>query len=482
MVDFLSELPPELVLHIINHLKVPDVLKCLRVCKRWHHKLCLGEMAKFWRRACEYSGLPVEYIKKQLINSKKDPNELYRNIIHHKSIVASQKPEVGPITGTYPFDATHKCEYAGNGYFIRIIESKSEDDEIAFGEFCSEKRSIVMLDSHRARGKCGEVIWTHHMAGNVMFQTGKGRWFRYNIADQRLIELTFGKHDKGRHYTIGYCQHCLFLVFVSTENSMHSYHWILYFLNFSDGRDDKPLELRHKTPIPPGTTQYIPSPAKGHLLPLKPGDCSQGHQLIAQGGNGACVYNVTHSNEEGIQISPKPVGKLDPFFDINIAVMVVNTTSEMTLSADEKIIGLITCIVYPFKSGLCLHLFDTRTFERISSVKLDWKKGFDDGYVLAVNRLYAALAVSHDDGCIKLMHAHTGECLLNITGLQHGPPPIVPMSRLVLIHYQGTYDEESMLNMFGPLGLVIVYRQGIKNLQGVWFAPQRALVPPSLNK
>ncbi len=468
--NFLSDLLPEIVLHITGYLEVPDVFRCIRVCKAWHDMLCFGEMTMFWRRACVYAGLPASYVKERLSGSSKFPSELFQDIRQHKAIVAAQKPEIHPIGGTHPFDSTQKCEYAGDGFFVKTIDySTLKNEETVIGEFCSDQRSIVKRDG--LQSDCGEVLWARHIAGNIIYQTAKGKWYRYNVADRQFIELTFGTQDKGQHYTIGYCRHCLFLVFTSIENAMHSYSWILYFLNFSDGRDNKPLELRRKTPIPSGTTQYIPRPTRGHLLPMKCGDCSQGHRLIVQGGSGACVYNVTHSNEDGIQISPQPVGKLNPFFDIHIAVMVVNTTSEMTLSADEKVLGLITCIVYPFQSGLCLHLFDTKTYERLSSVKLDWKEGFNEGCVLAVNRLYAVLAVSHSDGCIKLMHTRTGELLLEVNNLKHGLPPIVPMSRLILIHYQGTYGEEDMIDVTNPLNLVIVYRQGIKSLQGVWFSP-----------
>lgn len=467
MFNFLSDLPPEIVLHVTSYLKVPDVLQCMCVCKAWHDMLCLAEMAAFWRRACVGAGLTPQYVKERL--NGEFPTELFYDIRHHKSIVAAQRPENHPLCGISPHYETPKCQYAGDGYFVQTINAMEENEEMLIGEFSSKDRCILRIDSQKCN--CREVMWARHIAGDIIYHTARSRWFRYNIASRQFIELTVGNPDKRRLHTIGYCRHCPFIVICWTEESMHSYSWVLYFVNFSNGRDKNPFVLHHKTPIPSGTTQYIPQPARGHLLPLVPGDCSQGHQLIVQGGSGACVYNVTHSDKDGIQVSPEPVGKLNPFFDIDIAVMVVNTISEMTLSDDEEVLGLITCIVYPFQSGLCLHIFHTRTFERLSSVKLDWKEGYSDGYVLAVNRLYALLAVDHSDGCVKLMHTRTGQCLLEIDGLDYGVPADVPMSRLVLMEYQGVYNEETMIDISNPLDLVIIYRQGIKNLRGIWLSP-----------
>lgn len=472
MSNFLCELPPEVVLKITGYMEVPDVLRCLRVCRGWTEMLCVGEMTPFWRRACVHAGLPQYYVKERMRFSK-FPNELFHEIRRHKMTVATQKPTIHSIRGIHPFESTQKCEYAGGGFFVKTIDYCSlEYEETIIGEFSPDKRTIVKRDAFKS--DCGQVMWAHYLGGNVVYQTYGARWFRYNVESRQLTELTPGKRERGLNYSIGLCRHCVFLMLVSTENSMHGYSWILHFLNFSNGRDRCPLELKHKTPIPHGITQFIPRPVTGHLLPLN-GDCSQGHLLIVQGGTGACVFKVTHSDDEGIQVSPKPIGKLNPFFDVDIAVMVVNTTSEMILSHDEEVLGIITCVVYPFQSGLCLHVFDTRTYERISSVKVDWKEGFNDGCVLSISRLYATLAVGHSKGIVKLVHARTGQVLLEVCGLSRGLPPIVPMSRLLLIHYQGTYGEDCMVDVQAPLNLVVLYRKGVRDIAGVWFSPYPAI-------
>ena len=470
--NFLSELPPEVVLKITDYLEVPDVLRCMRVCKAWQEILSVGEMTPFWRRACVHIGLPQYYVKEHM-TSPKFPSELFHEIRLHRDKVAALSPEIHSIGGIHPFESTQKCEYAGGGFFVKTIDYCSlEYEETVIGEFSPDKRTIVKRDSYKSN--CGQVMWARLLAGNILYQTYGPKWFRYEIESQRFIQLTPGKMERGINNTIGHCRHCLFMMLASTENSMYGYSWLFHFLNFSNGRDNDPLEAKHKAPIPHGITQFIPRPVRAHLLPEN-GSCANRHLLIIQGGTGACVFRITHNEEEGIKVSPKPIGTLNPFFDIDIAVMVVNTTSGMTLSLDEEVIGIITCVVYPFQSGLCLHVFDTQSFERISSVKVDWKEGFNDGEVLACSRLYAALAVGHSKGIVKLVHARTGQVLRNVVGLSRGLPPIVPMSRLLLVHYEGMFGEECLVDIHSPFTLVVLYRKGVNNMEGVWFAPYPVL-------
>lgn len=151
--------------------------------------------------------------------------------------------------------------------------------------------------------------------------------------------------------------------------------------------------------------------------------CSS-HRLLIQGGSGACVFKLEHDGPEGIRLSPKPIGSLNPFYDSEAAVMVVNTTSEITLSRDEKLMGIVTSVVYPFQSGLCLHIFNVNTYERIISHKVDWKDDFNDAEVLAVTRLYTVLGIGHSKGAVKIIQSRTGKVLLEKYGLSRGLPPL----------------------------------------------------------
>lgn len=469
--DLLSELPPEVVLKITTFLKVQDVLKCLSVCKQWFKVLSLGEMTPFWRRACLHAGLPDYYIKQRMTYCI-FPSELFHEIRLHKETVASLHPEISSLSGIHPLESTMKCEYAGNGFFVKTVDYTSlAYEETVIGRLCPDKKSITKLDSFI--GKSGQVIWARCFAGNVLYETNGSNWYRYHIKTRQFFELSSGRLQRGVWSTIGHCRHCLILVLAGTENTMHGYSWLFHFFVYNNGRDQNPVEQKCKLPIPPGITQFIPRPVKAHLL-QENGSCSS-HRLIIQGGTGACVFRVTH-DDEGIKISPKPIGTLNPFYDTEAAVMVVNTTSVMTLSHDEQVIGILTNVVYPFTSGLCLHIFETDTYKRVLSVKVDWKDGFNDAEVLALSRFYTVLGVGHSKGIVKIVDSHTGRVLLSRAGLSRGLPPVVPMMRLLSVHFQGTYGDECLVDIRQRFfSLMVLFRKGVGNIEAVCFAPFQSI-------
>ena len=462
--DILSNLPPELVLKITSYLRPRDVLRCMSVCRNWNGVLSVREMAPFWRRACVYAGLPESYAHEQIKRSKY-PSELFHETRLHREVFKSLTPELNVITGQHPFESSTKCEYAGQGLFVKTVDFSSLSyEETVIGELSSDCKSIKKIDS--MSGEYGQVSWAAIVADNLVWQTQNSHWFRYNIQNHTFHKMLFSKLQMGMGDTIGYCRHCLFIIAAGTENTMHGYSWIFRFFKV-EGDDERPKEHKAKVPIPPGITQFIPRPVKAHLI-ADDEDCSS-HRLIIQGGTGACVFKVTHKN--GIELSPKPIGTLNPFYDSDAAVMVVNTTSEMTLSQDERLIGMVTSVVYPFNSGLCLHIFDVKTYRRVISVRVDWKDGFNDAEVLCLSRLYTVLGVGHSKGIVKVVQSRTGKILLSHSGLSRGLPPVIPMARLLFVHYQGVFGDECLNDVRSPFTLLVLYRKGVGNIEGVYFHP-----------
>ena len=51
-VDFLSELPCEVLEHVLSFVEVVDTLKCLGVCKRWNSVLNSSRLERFWKNVC----------------------------------------------------------------------------------------------------------------------------------------------------------------------------------------------------------------------------------------------------------------------------------------------------------------------------------------------------------------------------------------------------------------------------------------------
>lgn len=463
--DLVSNLPLEIFLKITEYLPVRDGLICTRVCRYWNALFSLAEMAPFWRRACKYAGLPDYYLKGNTAN----PMKLFHDMRVRRDSLWTLAPECKAVVGDHPLESTTKCEYAGRGLFVKSIDFSSLDKkETIIGELSPENQNIVKRDS--MVGKYGQVSWTAVIGDNVVWHTQDNHWFRYDINKRTFHKLFTVSLSRSMGDTIGHCRHCFLVVLAGTENTMHGYSWLFYFIKLNDlEKGGDPIKQQAKVPIPPGITQFIPRPVKAHLIP-DDDDCSS-HRLIIQGGTGGCVFQVTHNGTDGIKLSPKPIGTLNPFFDSDAAVMVVNTTSDMTLSHDEKVIGMVTSVVYPFASGLCLHIFDVDTYERIVSVQVDWKENFNDAEVLCLSRLYTVLGVGHSKGVIKVVNSRNGKILLTQNGLSHGLPPVIPMARLLFVHYIGTYSDDCLVDVKAPFSLVIFYRKGVGNVEALYFHP-----------
>ena len=464
--DFLSHLPPEVVLKITEYLGVRDVLRSMVVCRSWKKMLTYGELTRFWRRACRHAGLPDYYIRQQMPRCEL-PNELLLDMKRHKSHIQSITPEIKTLTGNHPFESSTKCEYAGNGYFVKTVDYVSlEYQETVIGELDTVQRNIVKTDA--LVGTYGEVQWATMCAGNVVWGTNAGYWFRYHLESGSFRRLFSGtKVVRTMGDSIGHCRHCMFFIVAGAENMMHGYNWHFHFMKMEEGKE-KTLEHKCKVTIPPKITQFIPRPVKAHIL--SDNQC-QSHRLVIQGGTGACVFKIEHNGPEIVTLSNKPVGILDPFYDSEAAVMVVNTTSDIFLSSDEQRSSIVTSVVYPYASGLCLHIFDMTTYQRIISVKVDWEENFNDAEVLAVTGLYTVLGIGHSKGAVKVVHSRTGKVLLEHYGLSRGLPPVIPMSRLMLCHFQGVYGDECLVDVRSPLTLVVLYRKGIGNIEAVFFDP-----------
>ena len=489
MVDFFSELPAELIQCILDFMPVSDGLRCTWVSKRWYEVLRQPAMGGFWRRAAQYAGLPEAYIRENFLSCS-SPSELFDKARLYTDHIRTIRPQIKLMRGIHPFESTSKCEYAGNGYFVKSVDYQTlESNETAIGELCPHSRTIHKVDS--MVGKYGEVEYASVCNNNVIWQTSEGHWFRYDLGMcrfHRFFPKVF-KNEMGDN--VGHCLNCFLLLIANVENVMHGYNWVLNFFKVEEKEEEeevvekeveevekeveevekepKVLMAVHKPHIPPGITQFIPRPVKVNIIST---DGCKTHRLIIQGGTGACVFDVTHDFEEGsLKISPKPIATLNPFSDSNIAVMVVTTTSRMTLSADQRLLGLVTSIVYPYTSGLRLHLFDVQTLERVSSVRVRWEDGFNDSNIMALSGLYAVIAVGHSNGAVRVIHCKTGRVIAMHRPLTRGLPPVIPMAKLMSVHMQGGYGKECLVDVNGSFNVAVLYRKGVNNIEAVFFDP-----------
>ena len=467
-IDPFTVLPVDMIQQVSNYMSVRQVLRWRRVCKRWKEAVHNPAMSAFWRRASMRAGLP-EYCVQKLLPQCSAVDELFRQARSFTDHVARIRPETKRLNGIHPFESTRKCVYAGEGYFVKTVDRQSlEKEETAIGEMCPYSRTIQRVAS--VTGQYGDVVKATVMANHIVWHTSEGYWFRYHLVEETASRL-FDTLIKSENLdSVGYCRHCLFVVIICSESPTHNYNWKMRFFKVEG---DKVIESVHTAPIPSKVAQYIPRPVEALIIST---DGCKTHRFIAQGGTGACVFDLTHDfQEKKIEMSSKPVTILDPFYDCQIPVMVVSSTSSLVLSPDERFAALLTSIIYPYASGLCLHFFDMKTYKRTLSVRLNWEDTFNDCGLIAISELYAVVGIGHGHGHVKIVHCRSGNVVSSIGPIAKGLPPVPPMSRNTYVSMLGAYGEEHLVDIRGKLNMVVLYRRGEGNVEAVYYDP----FPPS---
>ena len=469
--DPLTQLPPDIVQYLTNFLSVRVVLSLRRVCKAWKEILVTPALSGFWRRASVYAGVPPRYVRR--FQAQFDTVDgVFHQARLHTDHIARIHPEAAPLNGFYPFESTSRCLYAGDGYFVRTLDNQClEKEETVIGELCPQRRTIQKVSSIHT-GKDGEVNFAAVFADHIVWLTSEGYWFKFSLESHTHSPL-FGerviKREDGDG--VGFCRHCLFVIVANSENIMHVNHWKLRFFKVEG---DDYIEALHRPRIPHNITQYMPKPVKPHLVSI---DGCRSHRLVVQGGTGGCVFDVTHDSEEKkIEIS-KSLATLNPFYDLEIAVMVVTALSHFVLSPDERFVALLVSIVYPYNTGLCLYFFDLENFQRTLSVRIRWPEGFNDCQLLAVSELYAVLAVGHNDGMVKLVHCRSGDVISSFSPLwKKGLLPMTQNLKIWRVQMEGVHEQECLSEVTGKLNIVVLYHKPNGNLKGVFYDS----LPPSL--
>lgn len=467
-IDPFTVIPVDMIQHISNYMTVRQVLRWRRVCKRWKEAVDNPAMSAFWRRASVYAGLP-EYRVQELQPQFSAVDEVFRQARNFTDHIARIRPETKRLTGMFPFESTKTCQYAGKGYFVKTVDRQSlEMEETAIGEMCPYSHTIQKVAS--VTGKHGNVVHATAVADHIVWYTSEGYWFRFSFVDQVASRLFKRAVTKDNSDHVGYCRNCLFVVLLSSECARDDYIWKMRLFKVEG---DKVIESVHTAPIPYNVTQSVPRPVKALIISH---DGCKTHRIIAQGGTGACVFDLTHDFEEKkITVSDEPVTVLDPFYDCMMPVRVTGTTSSIALSPDESFACIMTSIVYPYPSGLCLHFFDMKTYKRTLSVRLNWEDTFTDCRIIAISELYIVIGVGHGQGHIKIIHCRSGNVVSSVGPLYKNVLPVYPMPKSRYVNMLGVYGEEHLLNIKGKLHMVVLCRKGEGHVDAIYYDP----FPPS---
>lgn len=206
-VDFISHLPPEVVLDIAKNIEVEDALNCLRVSHRWF--VVLSDLEPLWRWACHRFGLSERTIKKVLWRYE-SLKELLLAGKRHRSLLYATPPQAKSITIGCPYNVHRVCHYANEEDIVSVIYHDFRPCEILVEKLqYSSVRQIILIKLGVNRTAENRIVWCHLFSDFLYCATASGLWSIYCIKLSCLPLLEWkSDHLYDPDQRVGCCTTC----------------------------------------------------------------------------------------------------------------------------------------------------------------------------------------------------------------------------------------------------------------------------------
>jgi hypothetical protein len=268
-VDFLSELPVEVVEHVLCFLDFPDILKSLRVSKRWNSLLTSSRLDQHWKNVClKQLGLT----KARLVDYQRHQSllEIASSVLRHLQWVRGFMSKIDQldrgkdsldcsvkttelfrfpqlIMNRYPqVNLTRPSCFIGHN-FILCSPLFFREPHLTIAAVCTMTKTIS-TSSHNPLRTCLErprqswVFWAKASANYVLLLIQpEGRWIGYSPLTDRIILDTVSAQSRvllaGGCVAIASCEHC-FLVVTFKAVSDEAATWDMSVLKLGRPADD----------------------------------------------------------------------------------------------------------------------------------------------------------------------------------------------------------------------------------------------------
>ena len=452
-VDYLSELPSELVLKILNLLDVTDVIRCRIVSRRWY--AIVSSFSRYWKEACYRVGLSPLAVEKLAPASGEFP-DLIVAVLRHKRWLRSLSSRVGSLVSP-PHKAScnvrirglaslsshlgirgnvsHRCCFIGHTYVLASDNWSPDIYSVNASDFIQEasKKTVTKLFCNPST--CGSAIKTYSTAlfatpGQVLWAKASsdyilllqhltGEWVGYCPLKNEIV-LYWKSHfrkslspvpmirSSSTHITC--CETC-FLVCVAQALSSDCTFWEVQILKIGKGSSEPEVASKRTmlVHLQPGDeiVDWALIPSLSQAGTDQQGPFCEQHRLVCQSSTFVCTYKVDLSMSE-----TKMVMKCSSTEVPTCKCHVLNpttrlrTVASMSVSQDGQLLG---CVVKPFH----LYIWETDSLQLIASVELNWAKEYQaqELGIIALGHVYTV--VRTNDGkpgsFIHVISTQTGE-------------------------------------------------------------------------
>lgn len=416
-VDFISLLPPEVVLQIALALSPDDVTRCLLVCRSWCRRL--EKMEPYWRVACWRIGLS-EFMVDKLRPLHGSWRSLCLASRRHVQSIAEAHSATLPLSDGYPFDVRYSCQYARHGRVIGTVYQNFQPRAIVV----ENVRQNRLIRSHTFKLACEQqrsenrIVWGHLFESVYVCASASGRLTGYDLQTSQCTFRWQGHTMYNNELRFGCCEKCMLLVtakLVSFHSLDEKSFWDLRVIcrSRTDDASERPQWPRHcvlQLKLYHGNRDIVGRRAgygkKKVWLLSEPGQraCSS-HLLLLQWANSITGHVLSSTNKKHfLSLTPRldctvPCNRLDFALTSRTGL-----NSEFCLSADARLLGLV------FEARL--HVWNVWDSRKLSSSLLPvhslGHEHFEQVRLVALGHLYSLIGLEFSTSLLVVL-TQTGQ-------------------------------------------------------------------------
>lgn len=268
-VDFLSELPVEVVERILYFLDIPEILKSLRICRRWHSLLTSQRLDQHWKNVClKQLGLT----KARLVDYQQHQSliEIASSVLRHQQWVRGFMSKIDHldrgkdsidcsvnttelfrfprlVMNRYPQDnLTQPSCFIGHN-FVLCSPLFLREPHLTIAAVCTMTKTIS-TSSHNPLRTCLErprqswVFWAKASSNYILLLIQpEGRWIGYSLLTGRIVLDVVSAQARvllaGGCVAVASCERCFLVVTFKAVND-EAATWDLSVLKLGRPADD----------------------------------------------------------------------------------------------------------------------------------------------------------------------------------------------------------------------------------------------------
>lgn len=429
-VDFISQLPPEVVLNIAHHLSVEEAVNCLQVSRRWYD--ILSDLQPFWRKACFRYGLS-ERITDKLAPRYDSSKEFLLAAKRHRGLLYATPPQLRTITQGCPYNVHRVCQYASDEDMVSVIYQDFRPYEILVEKLLhSSVQEVLLIQLGVYQTAENRIVWSQLLSDFLYCATASGLWSVYclRLGSLPLLEWK-SDHLYDPDQRIGCCSACHMVCtckLVCSHN--HDPYWDIriisvdeetafQYVNLKRGaryqKNDIQTIVKFKlnaTNIEITSRQSNSAKKKVTLLSSTSERDSKGrclsHRLLLQWANVISAHHVAISGKRTLTSSSPECEYVVPCESKHFELAIVRNhglNSEFELSSDHKLIGTI------FQSHLMV--WDVESAEEVVSfaeIHLD-KYTYEQMKLIALGHIYSIVGLEFSNVVLVVANS-TGDVVL----------------------------------------------------------------------